>query len=107
MALVRTATAQDINAITQIYAHYVRYSTATFEVDPPDLSEMNRRRLELLTQGFPYLVAEMDGVVVGYAHASPYRPRPAYRFTAEDSIYIHPDFQSRGLGRLLLTQLQY
>jgi L-amino acid N-acyltransferase YncA len=66
---------------------------------------MERRRLELLAQGFPYLVAEVEEVVVGYAYVSPYRTRPAYQFTVEDSIYIHPDFQARGLGRLLLTNL--
>jgi L-amino acid N-acyltransferase YncA len=105
MALIRAATEQDIDAITRIYAHYVRHSTATFEIEPPDPSEMDRRRLEVLSQGLPYFIAEMDGVAVGYAYASPYRPRPAYQFTVEDSIYIHPDFLARGLGRLLLTKL--
>jgi L-amino acid N-acyltransferase YncA/putative methionine-R-sulfoxide reductase with GAF domain len=105
MALVRTIEEQDVDTITRIYAHYVRHSTATFEIEPPGPSEMDRRRLEILSQRLPYFVAEMDGVVVGYAYARPYRPRPAYQFTVEDSIYIHPDFLARGLGRLLLTKL--
>jgi L-amino acid N-acyltransferase YncA len=95
----------DIYAITQIYAHYVRHSTATFELDPPDASEIDRRRLEILSRGLPYLIAEEGGTVVGYAYAGPYRLRPAYRFTVEDSIYIDPGCLARGLGRLLLTNL--
>ena len=105
MALIRTVNERDIDTITRIYAHYVRHSTATFEINPPDLSEMDRRRLEVLSQGLPYPVAEANGIVVGYAYASPYRPRPAYRFTVEDSVYIHPGFLARGLGRLILTRL--
>jgi phosphinothricin acetyltransferase len=105
MALIRAVAERDIDAIARIYAHYVRHSTATFEIDPPDPSEMDRRRLEILSHGLPYLAAELNGVVMGYAYASPYRPRPAYRFTVEDSIYIHPDFVARGIGRLLLTRV--
>jgi phosphinothricin acetyltransferase len=105
MALVRTATELDVPALTEIYAHHVRYGAATFEIDPPDVVEMERRRVELLSQGLPYLIAEADGRVAGYAYASRYRPRPAYRFTVEDSVYIHPDFQARGLGRMLLARL--
>ena len=102
---VRVAAGQDVDAITRIYGHYVRHSTATFEVEPPDPSEMDRRRLEILSHGLPYLVAETEGIVAGFAYASPYRPRPAYRFTVEDSIYIRSDSLARGLGRLLLTRL--
>lgn len=105
MALIRTATELDFPVITEIYAHYVRHGTATFEIEPPNRGEMERRRSEILSQGLPYLVAELQGRVVGYAYASRYRPRPAYRFTAEDSVYIHPDFVARGLGRRLLTRL--
>ena len=105
MALIRAAKEQDIDAITRIYARYVRHSAATFEIDPPDPSEMDRRRLEILSYGLPYLTAEENGVVVGYAYASLYRPRPAYRFTVEDSVYVHPDFVAGGIGRLLLANL--
>ncbi len=105
MALIRTATEEDIDAITVIYAHYVQHSAATFEIEPPPRSEMNRRRLEILSQGLPYFVAENNGSVTGYAYAGPYRPRHAYRFTVEDSIYIHPELTNRGLGRLLLNSL--
>ncbi len=105
MALIRTAGKLDIPAITEIYAHHVRHGAATFEIEPPDCSEMDRRRLEILSKGLPYLVIEIDGLVAGYAYASPYRPRPAYRFTVEDSIYIHPGFLARGLGHLLLGRL--
>jgi L-amino acid N-acyltransferase YncA len=105
MALIRSATERDIPAITNIYAHYVRHGTATFEIEPPDCSEMDQRRLEILSHGLPYLVAEIDERVAGYAYAGPYRLRPAYRFTVEDSIYIHPDFLARGMGQSLLTRL--
>jgi L-amino acid N-acyltransferase YncA/putative methionine-R-sulfoxide reductase with GAF domain len=92
-------------AITAIYAHHVLHGTATFELDPPDLAEMNKRRLEILDHGLPYLVAELEGAVAGYAYAGLYRTRAAYRFTVEDSIYIHPDFVARGLGKLLMARL--
>ncbi len=105
MALIRTATELDLPAVTEIYAHYVRHSTATFEIEPPDCVEMKRRQAEILSQGLPYLVAEADGRVAGFAYAAPYRARPAYRFTVEDSVYIHPDFRARGLGRALLSRL--
>jgi len=101
----RPSTEQDIPAITAIYAHYVRTHLATCEIDPPDEHEMARRRLDVVGRGLPHLVAEVDGEVAGYAYASPYRPRPAYRFTVEDSIYIHPAHAGKGLGRLLLSSL--
>src|ERR1051325_1994644 len=96
---IRPAPAADIPAITRIYAHAVKHGTASFELDPPDEAEMARRQRTLLDGGYPYLVAEIDGALAGYAYAGPYRPRPAYRFSVEDSIYIDPDAQRRGVGR--------
>jgi phosphinothricin acetyltransferase len=103
--LLRPATPSDIAAITRIYAHAVRHGTASFEIESPDEAEMARRQDALLVGGFPYLVAEAGGLVVGYAYAGPYRARPAYRFTVEDSIYLAPDAQRRGIGRALLHRL--
>jgi phosphinothricin acetyltransferase len=102
---VRPALPADIAAITRIYAHAVQHGTASFELEPPDEAEMAHRQDALIAGGFPYLVAEEDGRVLGYAYAGPYRARPAYRFTVEDSVYIAPEAQRRGLGRLLLDQL--
>ena len=79
--------------------------TASFELEPPDEAEMARRMQALLDGGFPYIVAEIDGALAGYAYAGPYRPRPAYRFSVEDSIYIDPDAQRSGVGRALLEHL--
>ena len=81
---VRPATPADIPAITRIYAHAVRHGTASFELEPPDEAEMTRRQRALLDGGYPYLVAEIDGSVAGYAYAGPYRTRPAYRFSVEN-----------------------
>lgn len=92
-------------SITAIYAHHVRNGAATFEIEPPQCTEMDQRRYEIQAQGLPYLILERDGVVLGYAYAGPYRARPAYRFTVEDSVYVHRDFVSRGYGRLLLAQV--
>jgi L-amino acid N-acyltransferase YncA len=103
--LIRTATPTDISAITHIYAHAVRLGTASFELDPPGEAEMAGRQRALLDGGFPYLTAEIDGGVVGYAYAGPYRPRPAYRYSVEDSIYVDPAAQRRGVGRLLIERL--
>src|SRR5262249_46323511 len=102
---IRPVRAADIAAITRIYGHAVRHGTASFELDPPDLTEMTRRLEMLNAGGFPCLVAEVDSEVQGYAYAGPYRARPAYRFTIEDSVYIAPDAQRRCLGRLLLDRL--
>ena len=102
---IRPATPADIPAITRIYAHAVRHGTASFELDPPDEAEMARRQRALLDGGFPYIAAEIDGALVGYAYAGPYRTRPAYRFTVEDSVYIDPAAQRRGVGRALLERL--
>jgi L-amino acid N-acyltransferase YncA len=103
--LLRNSTATDILPISLIYAHHVTHGTATFEIIPPDADEIRRRRDAVLSENLPFLVAETDGVVAGYAYATLYRPRPAYRFTIEDSIYVHPDHLGKGIGRLLLAEL--
>jgi phosphinothricin acetyltransferase len=106
MALtIRSAHSGDIAAITRIYGHAVRYGTASFELDPPDEAEMMQRMARLCDGGFPYLVAEIDAQVIGYAYAGSFRTRPAYRFTLEDSIYIAPDCQRMGIGRAVLNAL--
>jgi phosphinothricin acetyltransferase len=102
---IRPAAPADVPAITQIYAQSVLHGTASFELEPPGEAEMARRMRALLDGGFPYFVAEIDGALAGYAYAGPYRARPAYRFTVEDSIYIDPAAQRRGVGRALLDQL--
>ncbi len=102
---IRPAKTADIPAITRIYAHAVEHGTASFELTPPDETEMARRMRDLVDKGFPYLVAEVDGVLAGYAYAGPYRSRPAYRLTVENSVYIAPDTHRRGIGRVLLTAL--
>jgi L-amino acid N-acyltransferase YncA len=102
---IRPAGANDLTAITRIYADAVRHGTASFEINPPDQDEMTQRFEDLRDGGFPYLVAEIAGAVAGYAYAGPYRARPAYRFTVEDSIYVAPDRQRRGIGRMLLARL--
>jgi L-amino acid N-acyltransferase YncA len=104
-ATLRAATPADIPAITAIYRPAVLHGTASFEVEPPDEAEMRRRFEAVAGAGYPYFVGELDGQVVGYAYASAYRTRPAYRFTVEDSIYIGPEAQGRGVGRLLLKAL--
>lgn len=102
---IRSAGLSDIPAIARIYAHAVTHGTASFELDPPDEAEMTRRMRTLLEGGFPYLAAESGGDLLGYAYAGHYRTRPAYRFTIEDSIYIAPQAQRRGVGRALLDRL--
>jgi phosphinothricin acetyltransferase len=102
---VRPAVLADIPAITRIYAHAVDHGTASFELTAPDEGEMTRRFNELTTGGFPYLVAVIDGTVVGYAYAGPYRARPAYRFTVENSVYVAHDSHRRGVGKALLEAL--
>jgi phosphinothricin acetyltransferase len=103
--LIRPAGLADLAAITAIYDHAVRFGTATFELDSPDLAEMTRRFHGLADGNFPYLVAEADGAIAGYAYAGPYRARPAYRFTVENSIYLDPNAQRRGIGTALLLAL--
>lgn len=103
MILQRPSTPADIPAITAIYAHYVRTSVSTFELEPPEADELARRRRAVIDAGLPHVVVESGGVVLGYAYASPYRPRKAYRFAVEDSIYIHHEHTRKGLGRVLLA----
>lgn len=102
---IRSANENDMAAVQEIFAHHVTYGTASWDIDPPDLAEMRRRRERLMGEGFPYLVGLLDGQVAGYGYASDYRPRPGYRFVVEDSIYIHPDLTGRGLGRPLLQRV--
>ena len=102
---IRPAIEADLPFITAIYEHAVRYGTATFELIPPELAEMTRRFRVLIDGGFPYFVATLDGQVVGYAYAGAYRPRPAYRFTVENSVYLEPAIQRRGIGLQLMQRL--
>ncbi|HEY6024244.1 MAG TPA: GNAT family N-acetyltransferase [Pseudolabrys sp.] len=102
---IRPALPSDIPAITLIYAHAVEHGTASFELTPPDVAEMARRMNDLVGKGFPYLMAESGGALAGYAYAGPYRTRPAYRYTVENSVYIAPDCHRRGVGRALLMAL--
>jgi L-amino acid N-acyltransferase YncA len=102
---VRPAELRDLAAITSIYDHAVRHGTASFELEPPDEKEMRRRYESLRAGPYPYLVAELGGAIAGYAYAGPYRDRPAYYWTVEDSIYIAPQSHRRGIGRALLDRL--
>jgi phosphinothricin acetyltransferase len=104
--LIRDSRPADVPAIAAIYGHAVLHGNASFELDPPDIAEVARRRDVLWTAGFPYLVAEdVTGDVVGYSHAGTNRPRPGYRFTVENSVYVSPDSQGQGIGRALLSAL--
>ena len=103
--IVRASTEADVVRCAEIYAHHVLHGTASFEVDPPDLAEMKRRRAAVLDIGLPHLVAEREGRVMGYAYAGNWRPRPAYKFSVEDSIYIDNDATGQGVGKALLPVL--
>jgi L-amino acid N-acyltransferase YncA len=105
MHQIRPSTDADIAAIAAIYAHHVRHGTGTFETEPPSPADMAARRADVLAKGLPYLVAEHDGAIAGFAYCNWFKPRPAYRFSAEDSIYLAPDHAGRGLGRHLLGTL--
>ena len=102
---VRDSVEADLPAIQAIYAHHVRHGFASFEETTPDLDEMARRRAALLAGGYPYVVAEIDGAVVGYAYVGPYRPRSAYSYTVENTVYVAPDATGLGVGRALLDAL--
>ena len=103
--LIRSYSPADIPAVTRIYGHYVRDTVITFETEEPDEAEMANRFSTITSKGHPLLIAEQDGQVIGYAYASTYRPRAAYRFTCEDSIYLAPDAVGKGLGGVLLGRL--
>jgi phosphinothricin acetyltransferase len=105
MLTLRPARATDLPQITDIYAHAVLNGAASYEYDPPAPDEMTARFMAITGAGFPYLVAQDDGHVLGYAYASHFRTRPAYRFMVEDSIYIAPDQRGKGIGTLLLGEL--
>jgi len=105
LAEIRQAIAADLPFVTEIYADAVAFGTATFELIPPDLAEMTRRFQALKDGGFPYFVAVLEGRVAGYAYAGPYRARPAYRFTVENSVYLQPAIHRRGIGQQLLQRL--
>ncbi|MFM8799956.1 MAG: N-acetyltransferase family protein [Tagaea sp.] len=103
--IVRASRDADVPRIAAIYAHHVRHGLASFEEIPPDDAEIAKRRLNIVAKGFPYLVAEADGELLGYCYASLYRARVAYRFTLEDSVYVAPTAIRRGVGRALLGAL--
>lgn len=102
---IRPSADADLDAITVIYAEAVLNGTGTFELDPPDRSEMARRRAEVLGRSLPFLVAAQGERILGYAYANYFRPRMAYRFCLEDSIYLAPEARGQGVGRLLLAEL--
>ena len=102
---VRDAREGDMHFVQEIYAHHVRHGLASFEEEAPTVAEMIGRRESVLALGLPYLVAELDGRIVGYSYASLYRPRPAYRHTIEDSVYVRDGFAGNGIGRELLATL--
>jgi L-amino acid N-acyltransferase YncA len=101
--IVRAATAADAEALAAIYGHHVRHGFGTFEEDPPSPAEMETRRAAIAGRGLPYLVAEEAGQVLGFAYAGPFRPRQAYRYTLEDSVYVAPDAIGKGVGRTVLS----
>ncbi|MFE8643982.1 GNAT family N-acetyltransferase [Sphingomonas sp. NCPPB 2930] len=104
MPTIRPSQDADLPAITAIYAHHVLHGTGTFEIDPPSLADMTTRRADVLAKGLPYLVAQdEDGTVLGFAYGNWFKPRPAYRFSAEDSIYLADAARGRGIGKRLLA----
>jgi len=102
---IRAVRGDDLPTIARIYAHHVANGLASFELEPPSLEEMTRRQADIVGKGYPYIVAERDGVVAGYAYASPYRARPAYRFAVENSVYVDSNLKRAGVGRALLAAL--
>ncbi len=103
--LIRPSTDADLPAITAIYAHHVLTGTGTFEIEPPSLADMSNRRADVLAKGLPYLVICQADEVQGFAYCNWFKPRPAYRFSAENSIYLAQAAAGRGMGKLLLTEL--
>lgn len=105
MPLIRPSRDEDLDAITRIYTHHVLHGTGTFEITPPSQADMAARRADVLGKGLPWLVIEDGGQVLGYAYGNWFKPRPAYRFSVEDSIYMDPAAHGRGMGRALLAEL--
>jgi len=105
MPLIRPSQDGDIDAITRLYAHHVLHGTGTFETTPPSCDDMKSRRADVLAKGLPWLVIEDAGQVMGFAYGNWFKPRPAYRFSVEDSIYLAPEAAGRGLGKALLAEL--
>jgi L-amino acid N-acyltransferase YncA len=105
MPIIRPSQPEDLSAITAIYQHHVLHGTGTFEIEPPNLQDMTARREDVLSKGLPYLVIEDQGQVQGFAYCNWFKPRPAYRFSAEDSIYLATNASGMGWGRLLLSEL--
>lgn len=103
--IIRAATADDADALAAIYGHHVLHGFGTFEEVPPDAEEMERRRAAIAGRGLPYVVAALGRKVLGFAYAGPFRPRAAYRYTVEDSVYVAPDAIGRGVGRAVLAQV--
>ncbi|HWT09297.1 MAG TPA: GNAT family N-acetyltransferase [Roseomonas sp.] len=102
---LRDATAADVPAITAIYAHHVLHGTGTFEEEPPPESDIAGRIARIQDAGYAWIVAEEDGLILGYGYFSPFRPRSAYRFTAEDSVYVRDDIRGQGVGKALVAEL--
>ena len=100
--IIRAAGASDADALAAIYGHHVLHGFGTFEIVPPNAAAMDAKRRDIQGYGLPYFVAERDGRILGYACAGPFRPRPGYRFTAEDSVYVAPDAIGQGIGRAVL-----
>lgn len=105
MYILRPSREEDLAAITAIYGHHVLHGTGTFETEPPSVTDMAARRADVLGKGLPYLVVEANGQVQGFAYCNWFKPRPAYRFSAEDSIYVAAGTHRQGLGRALLAEL--
>ena len=103
--VIRPAGESDLTTITSIYADAVSNGTASYELEPPDIEEMTARWQALTDKGFPYLVAERGGTVVGYCYVSPFRPRPTYRYIVESTVYVAPDAQRTGVGRTLMRNI--
>lgn len=105
MLIIRNSLPEDLPAISAIYTHHVLHGTGTFEIEPPSCDDMAGRRADVISKGLPYLVATDGQKILGFAYCNWFKPRPAYRFSAEDSIYVAPDALGQGLGRSLLTEL--